>query len=68
MSTRYWVPVARELFERRDEWRTGTGWRWVQPWSTQDDLDDARVIEVEAEDDDPAAAEPAGPGGLPGEP
>lgn len=60
MSTRYWVLVSRPLWERREEWVATEGWRWVQPWSARFRDESAGQLEVEAEDDDPAAAELAG--------
>ena len=58
MSVRYWVPVARELFDRREEWAPVDGWRLTG--ATRSSVRD-HAIEVEVEDD---YADPSLAGGL----
>ncbi len=61
MSTRYWTRVARELWDRRDQWPPVDGWRLTGEtrvptigYGTLDGFVDF-AVEAEAEDDHEAA-------------
>jgi len=49
VTTRYFVHISRELWERREGWVDVTGWRVVADTATP--LEDGRTVEAMVEDD-----------------